>query len=103
MRSPTRRDHRSPPIRAPSSHPFTIQIRINPASPKNKNGRAKLNSQVSSAEEELNDLVFQMYGLSKDEQKIVDDFLTRYSSSSPAVVAEELEGQPPESLDDANV
>jgi hypothetical protein len=37
-----------------------------------------------------------MYGLSKDEQKVIDGFLTRYSSIAKATVAEELEEETPE-------
>jgi hypothetical protein len=64
---------------------------------------AKLKSQVASAEENLNELVFEMYGVSKDEQKVIDDFLTRYSSAAKAVVADELENETPETIEDVNV
>jgi hypothetical protein len=57
---------------------------------------ATLNSQVTSSEDELNEVVFGMYGLSADERKVIDDFLMRYSSTSKVAGAEELDNEPPE-------
>jgi hypothetical protein len=62
---------------------------------------AQLKSQVTSTEEELNQTVFEMYGLSKDEQTVIDDFLTRYSSASKPVLADALENETPETIEDA--
>ncbi len=50
----------------------------------------KIRQQVGSQEADLNDLIFEIYALSKDERKVVDDFLLRYSSG-PAVASEVLE------------
>lgn len=47
----------------------------------------KTRQQVGSQEADLNDLIFEIYGLSKDERKVVDDFLLRYSSG-PALAPE---------------
>jgi hypothetical protein len=44
--------------------------------------------QIASEEEALNELVFRMYGLNKGEQKVIDDFLLRYSSHSKAETEE---------------
>jgi len=63
---------------------------------------AELKGQVASTEEKLNDLVFEMYGLSQDERKVVDDFLTRYSSVSKAVAAEELGYEALEKMDEVS-
>lgn len=60
---------------------------------------SKVRNQVSSTEDKLNDLVFEMYGLSKDEQKVVDGFLERYSSMSKAAAAEEMENETAEKID----
>jgi len=65
---------------------------------------SKHNDKVTS-EEELNELVFKLYGLSKDEQRVIDEFLTRYSSASKAMIAEEEEEhlEAPQKPDDINV
>jgi hypothetical protein len=55
----------------------------------------EIRQQVVSQEAELNDLIFEVYALSKDERKVVDEFLLRYSSG-PAAVSEEAEGPPDE-------
>jgi hypothetical protein len=47
----------------------------------------KTRQQIGSQEADLNDLIFGMYTLSKDERKVVDDFLVRYSSG-PALAPE---------------
>lgn len=60
---------------------------------------SKVRNQVSSTEDKLNDLVFEMYGLSKNEQRVVDGFLERYSSTSKAAAAEELENETAEKID----
>jgi hypothetical protein len=62
---------------------------------------ASLKSQVASTEENLNELVFEMYGVSKVEQKVIDDFLTRYSSIPKGTVVDELENEAPEAIEDA--
>jgi hypothetical protein len=53
----------------------------------------KVRQKVVSQEAELNDLIFDIYELSKGERKVVDAFLFRYSSG-PAAVSEEVEDEP---------
>lgn len=61
-------------------------------------GEAKLKLQeteteISAEERKLNSLVYESYGLDQQEQRIVEDFLARYSSKSATSTAEDAEGQ----------
>ncbi|MGH9513566.1 MAG: Eco57I restriction-modification methylase domain-containing protein [Terriglobales bacterium] len=50
---------------------------------------SRLTDEISSQENHLNDVVSETYGLTKDERKVIDDFLVRYSSA-PSTLASEL-------------
>src|SRR5690348_13852531 len=49
----------------------------------------RLHSRIGSLEDELNDLVYNLYGVAPEERKVIEDFLERYSSRSVAETAEE--------------
>ena len=42
----------------------------------------KIGDEIASIDNELNELVYQMYGISSDEQAVIEGFLQRYSSVS---------------------
>lgn len=50
---------------------------------------SRLRSEVASLEGELNDLVYKLYGVAAEEQKLLEGFLERYSSRSAAEIAED--------------
>ena len=50
---------------------------------------SRLRSEIASLEDELNDLVYKLYGVTPHEQRVIEDFLDRYSSRSAAQIAED--------------
>jgi hypothetical protein len=49
---------------------------------------SRLRERIVSLEGELNDLVYDLYGVTAEERKVIEDFLDRYSSQSAAEIAE---------------
>jgi hypothetical protein len=60
----------------------------------------KLEDQIASEEDALNDSVYALYGIQSREQKVIEDFLGRYSSHAAAPVSEEEETERNESPED---
>jgi len=50
---------------------------------------AAVRSELASLEGELNALVYRLYAVTPEEQKVIEDFLDRYSSRSAAEIAED--------------
>jgi hypothetical protein len=48
----------------------------------------RLQGEVASLEGELNDVVYGLYGVTAEEEKVIEDFLERFSSRSAAEIAE---------------
>jgi hypothetical protein len=48
----------------------------------------QLRGGIASSEEELNDLVYSLYGVTADERQVIEGFLERYSSRSAAEMSE---------------
>lgn len=60
----------------------------------------KLEDQIASEEDALNDLVYSLYGIQPREQKVIEDFLNRYSSQAVVQASEEEQTEPNESPED---
>ena len=60
----------------------------------------KLEDQIASEEDALNDLVYSLYGIQPREQKVIEDFLNRYSSQAVVQASEEERTDPNESPED---
>jgi hypothetical protein len=54
----------------------------------NRRELARLRDEVASQEAELNALVYNVYGVTTEERKVIEGFLERYSSRSAAEIAE---------------
>jgi hypothetical protein len=50
---------------------------------------------LRSGEDELNDLVYGIYGVTADERNVIEDFLTRFSSLPAAATRHETEEDEP--------
>ena len=50
---------------------------------------AAVRSEIASLEGELNALVYKLYGVTPEEQRVIEGFLDRYSSRSAAEIAED--------------
>jgi hypothetical protein len=55
----------------------------------------KVRGQINSKEESLNELIFSMYELNKQDQKVIEGFLERYSSGPPPIELDEPEDVEP--------
>ena len=60
----------------------------------------EVRAQIASEETDLNELVYHMYGLTNDDQRVIEDFLIRYSSGS--VTRQDAEDEPDEQANVAN-
>jgi hypothetical protein len=49
----------------------------------------RLRGEIASQEDELNDVVYSIYGIKGEERKVIEGFLERYSSRSAAEIAED--------------
>jgi hypothetical protein len=53
----------------------------------------KAEKAIASREEQLNDLVYELYGIKQEERAVVEGFLNRYSSSPVATEGEDVESE----------